>query len=92
MCLASEIMTWEEPAQEPHPRGPPSGVRFRSRVRTNATPAVFRRRLEQLGLLERAESIFRYATNWHWTGTGQGYEILWRDPTTWSDLLPLAGL
>jgi hypothetical protein len=61
-------------------------------VRTNAGPARFKKRLEMLGLLALAESIERYETNWHWSGTGQGYEILWRDETTFADLLPLAHL
>lgn len=92
MPLASEIMTWEETAPESPPPDAPPAVRLKTRVRTNVGPALFTRRMEQLGLLERAETIYRYATNWHWTGTGQGYEILWRDTTNWSDLQPLARL
>jgi hypothetical protein len=83
MPLASEVTTWQEPA----------GVgRLRSRVRTNAGPGRFERRLEALGLRPFAETIERYETNWHWSGTGQGYEILWRDATTFADLRPLARL
>ncbi len=91
MSLASEVTTRRETAtaspDDDHP-----AVRFRSRVRTNATPGRFKRRLESLGLLALAETIDRYDTNWHWTGTGQGYEILWRDTATLTDLLPLARL
>jgi hypothetical protein len=54
--------------------------------------ARFKARLASLGLLDRAESIEHYATNWHWTGTGQGYEVLWLESTTFADLLALAGL
>jgi hypothetical protein len=61
-------------------------------VRTNAEPERFKQRLEKLGLFALVESIERYETNWHWSGTGQGYEILWRDGTTFADLLPLARL
>lgn len=67
-------------------------MRFRSRVRTNASPARLNHRLERLGLLSFVESIKRYHTNWHWTGTGQGYEILWQPAATIADLLPLARL
>ena len=90
MPLASEVTTW----QEPH-AAPCDGVRsmrLRSRVRTNAEPERFKKRLEKLGLLSLAESIERYETNWHWSGTGQGYEILWRNETTFADLRPLARL
>lgn len=91
MPLASEVTTWQEPApQSPEGGGP--GARFRTRVRTNATEGRFKRRLEALGLLALAETIDHYATNWHWTGCGQGYAILWRDTTTFADLLPLARL
>lgn len=85
MPLASEITT----TQEADAAGV---VRFRSRVRTNAREARMKARLAELGLLDRAEKIERYATNWHWTGTGQGYEILWRVETTFDDLRPLARL
>jgi hypothetical protein len=61
-------------------------------VRTNVAEARFKRRLAHLGLLDRVESMVHYETNWHWTGTGQGYEILWRDGTTFEDLNPLARL
>ncbi len=85
MSLASEVTTsWEADGD--------GTVRLRTRVRTNTDERRFKRRLADLGLLDRAESIEHYATNWHWTGTGQGYEILWRDGTTFEDLLPLAGL
>ena len=60
--------------------------------RTNASEGQLKRRLARLGLLDWAERIEHYATNWHWTGTGQGYEILWRDGTTFEDLRPLAHL
>jgi hypothetical protein len=85
MSLASEIMS----SQETDGAG---AVRFRTRVRTNAGEGRFKARLTHLGLLDRAETIERYATNWHWTGTGQGFEILWREGTTFEDLLPLARL
>jgi hypothetical protein len=85
MRLASEVTT----SQEADGNTP---VRFRTRVRTNVGEGRFKNRLARLGLLHRAESIEHYATNWHWTGTGQGYEILWRDGTTFDDLRPLAGL
>lgn len=85
MPLASEVTTSQE-------SGSADAVRFRTRVRTNATEGCFKRRLEQLGLLDRAESIGHYETNWHWTGTGQGFEVLWRDGTTFEDLRPLARL
>jgi hypothetical protein len=90
MPLASEVTTRQED-RGPAPDGRPQ-VRFRTRVRTNATEGRFTRRLEALGLLEFAETIHRYDTNWHWTGCGQGYEILWQDTTTVADLLPLARL
>ena len=85
MSLASEVTT----SQESDGGGV---VRFRTRVRSNAGEVSFKRRLARLGLLDRAETIEHYATNWHWTGTGQGYEILWRDGTTFDDLRPLARL
>jgi hypothetical protein len=85
MSLASEITT----SQETDAAGT---VRFRSRVRTNAGEARMKARLAELGLLHRAETIERYATNWHWTGTGQGFEIVWREGTRFEDLLPLARL
>ncbi|MBX9623087.1 MAG: hypothetical protein K2X82_04660 [Gemmataceae bacterium] len=85
MSLASEVTTSQESDGD-------GAVRFRTRVRTNAGEGQFKRRLAALGLLDRAESIERYATNWHWTGCGQGYGILWRDGTTFEDLLPLARL
>ncbi len=95
MPLASEVTTWQELApetpDEQHGGGGPA-VRFRTRVRTNATEGRFKRRLEALGLLAFAETIDRYDTNWHWTGCGQGYAILWRDTTTLADLLALARL
>lgn len=88
MPLASEVTTWSEVEDGD------DGVvtRLRSRVRTNAEPEQFKRRLEGLGLIARAERIDRYETNWHWTGTGQGYAITWRTDTTVTDLLPLARL
>lgn len=91
MSLASEVTTWRETIVARSGTDPPT-VRFRSRVRTNAGPERFKRRLEGLGLLGFVESIERYHTDWHWTGTGQGYEIVWRDTATVADLLPLARL
>lgn len=85
MSLASEVTT----SQEADGVG---AVRLRTRVRTNAEEGRFKRRLAALCLLDRAETIERYDTNWHWTGCGQGYEILWRDATTFADLGPLARL
>jgi hypothetical protein len=85
MSLASEITTSQE-------TDGPGAVRFRTRVRTNAGEGRFKARLAQLGLLDRAERIEHYATNWHWTGTGQGFEVLWREGTSFEDLLPLAQL
>ena len=85
MSLASEVTTSQEADGS-------SSVRFRTRVRTNAGEGRFKRRLDALGLLARAETIEHYTTNWHWIGTGQGYEILWRDGTTFEDLRPLAEL
>lgn len=85
MPLASEITT----SQETDGAG---AVRFRSRVRTNVGETRMKARLAELGLLDRAETIERYAMNWHWTGTGQGFEIVWREGTTFEDLLPLARL
>lgn len=83
--LASEVTTSQE-------KDGTGAVRFRTRVRTNAGEDRFKRRLVRLGLFDRAESIERFVTNWHWTGTGQGYEIVWRDGTTFDDLRPLARL
>ena len=91
MSLAGEVTTWQEPAPVSEADGVPS-ARFRTRVRTNAGEGRFKHRLSQLGLLDRVESIERYETNWHWTGTGQGYEILWREGTGFDDLLALARL
>lgn len=91
MSLASEVTTWRETTAAPSDGEPPT-VRVRSRVRTNVCLERFKRRLEGLGLLGFVESIERYHTNWHWTGTGQGYEVVWRDTTTVADLLPLARL
>ena len=88
--LASEVTTWQEP--DAAPCDGVRSMRLRSRVRTNAEPERFKKRLEKLGLLSLAESIERYETNWHWSGTGQGYEILWRNETTFADLRPLARL
>jgi hypothetical protein len=85
MSLASEITT----SQETDISGV---VRFRSRIRTNASEARMKARLAGPGLLDRAETIERYETNWHWIGTGQGFEIVWREGTTFEDLLPLARL
>ena len=90
MPLASEVTTRQEDVGSAAGGSP--AVRFRTRVRTNATEGRFKRRLEALGLLALAETIHRYDTNWHWTGCGQGYEILWRDATTFADLGPLARL
>lgn len=89
MSLASEVTTWRETAAAPPGTDQPA-VRLRSRVRTNVGPGRFERRLDALGLLALAESIRRIDTNWNWTGTGQGYEIVWRDTATVADLLPLA--
>lgn len=86
MPLASEVTTWREEVTG----GGVSVTLFRSRVRTNVGPERFRARLEALGLLALAEHIERYETNWHWTGTGQGYAITWRTGTTPADLVPLA--
>ena len=83
MPLASEVTTWQVGG---------GAARFRTRVRTNAPEGRFKRRLEALGLLALAETVDRYDTNWHWTGCGQGYEILWHDTTTFADLGPLARL
>ncbi len=81
MSLASEVTTsWEADGD--------GDVRLRTRVRTNAAEGRFKRRLAALGLLDRAESIEHYAMNWHWTGCGQGYGILWRDGTTFSGCQP----
>jgi hypothetical protein len=91
MPLASEVVTWQEPDGAP-PEGGAPVVRWRSKVRTNASEGRFKRRLGRLGLLGKAETIVRYETNWHWTGTGQGYEVLWREGTTFEDLRPLARL
>ena len=85
MSLASEITT----SQETDCAGV---VRFRSRIRTNAGDARLKACLAELGLLDRAETIERYAMNWHWTGTGQGFEIVWCEGTAFEDLLPLARL
>lgn len=89
MSLASEVTTWVEDTGTAD--GVPA-VRFRSRVRTNAGPERFKQRLETLGLLALAESIERRTTNWHWSGTGQGYEILWREATSFDDLRALVRL
>lgn len=91
MPLAGEVTTWQEPTASSEAGGEPS-LRLRTRVRTNAGEARFKSRLAHLGLLDRAESIARYDTNWHWVGTGQGYEILWREGTGFDDLLALARL
>lgn len=91
MSLASEVTTCRETTVAPSGTDPPT-VRFRSRVRTNVGPERLKRRLEALGLLGFVETIERYHTNWHWTGTGQGYEIVWRDTAAVTDLLPLARL
>lgn len=88
MPLASEVTTW---AEEDTADGV-SVTRLRSKVRTNAAPEQFKKRLEMLGLLTLAESIEHYETNWHWIGTGQGFAIIWRTETTFADLLPLARL
>lgn len=91
MPLASEVTTWQE-AQDVSDGTGATIMRLRSRVRTNAGTGRLKRRLEQLGLLALTETIDRYETNWHWSGTGQGYEILWRDTTTFAELGPLARL
>ena len=91
MSLASEVTTWQETIVSPSGTDPPT-VRFRSRVQTNVGPERLKRKLEALGLLGFVEAIERYHTNWHWTGTGQGYEIRWHDTATLADLLPLARL
>jgi hypothetical protein len=85
VSLASEVTT----SQEANGDG---AVRLRTRVRTNASEGRFKRRLAELGLLDRVETVEHYTTNWHWTGCGQGFGILWRDGTTFEDLLPLARL
>lgn len=90
MPLASEVTTWQEPS-EANEDGAPA-PRLRSRVRTNVEPEPFRRRLDSLGLLDLAERIERYEAGWNWSGTGHGYEILWREPTSFADLLSLARL
>ncbi len=91
MPLASEVTTRQEPvAHDPGDRA--ARVRLWSRVRTNADRERLERRLVELGLHAFAESIERYETGWHWSGTGQGYEILWREETGFVDLLPLARL
>jgi hypothetical protein len=91
MPLAGEVTTWQEPADGSTPTGE-RAFRFRTRVRTNAPAPRFRRRLEVLGLLQHAAAIEPITTNWFWTGSGQGYEILWHDNTTVDDLLTLARL
>lgn len=91
MPIASEVTTRQEPVAAVASDGAPT-LRLWSRVRTNADPARFNRRLTELGLLAFAESVERYESGWHWIGTGQGYEILWREETTFADLLPLARL
>ena len=91
MSLASEVTTWQETTVAPSEAEEPT-VRFRSRIRTNVGPERLKRKLEALGLMAMVESIERYHTNWHWTGTGQGYEIVWQDTATVADLLPLARL
>ena len=91
MPLASEVTTWQEPDAATVSDGAVA-MRWRSRVRTNAGEGRFKARLARLGLLDRVESVVHYETNWHWIGTGQGYEVLWRDGTTWDDLRPLARL
>lgn len=88
MPLASEVTTWQQEVTG----GGVTVTRFRSRVRTNVGPERFKARLDALGLLALAEHIERYATNWHWTGTGQGYAITWRPGTTAADLAPLGQL
>jgi hypothetical protein len=90
MPLASEVFTFEEPG--PALTDTVLVPRLHSRVRTNASATRLKMQLEELDLLWRAEAIEAYETNWHWTGTGKGYEILWRDGTTWEDLWPLARL
>lgn len=89
--LASEVTTRQEPFAAEASDGT-ARVRLWSRVRTNADRERLNRRLLELGLDAFAESIERYETGWHWLGTGQGYEILWREETTFADLLPLARL
>ncbi len=88
MPLASEVTTW----QEEDTGSDVSVTWLRSRVRTNVGPERFKARLEALGLLDLAEHIDRYETNWHWIGTGKGYAITWRPETSFADLLPLARL
>lgn len=90
MPVASEVTTWQEPSDASEDGA--LATRLRSRVRTNVEPAQFRRRLDSLGLLDLAERIERYEAGWHWSGTGHGYEILWRETTSFGDLLPLARL
>lgn len=91
MPIASEVTTRQEPVAAVGDGGAPT-LRLWTRVRTNADTERFNRRLAELGLLAFAESVERYETGWHWIGTGQGYEILWREETTFADLLPLARL
>ena len=89
MPIASEITTWVETPPAPRDGTP---ARLRSRVRTNASPERFERRLARLGLLALAERVGRSDPTWYWTGTGRGYEILWREAVTIADLLALARL
>lgn len=89
--LASEVTTRQEPVAT-DPSDGAAIVRLWSRVRTNARRERLEQRLLELGLHAFAEGIECYETGWHWIGTGQGYEILWREETTFADLLPLARL
>ncbi len=91
MSLASEVTTWQEPETVPGPV-PTQAVRLTSRVRTNVGGERFRKRLECLGLLDLAEIVIPCACEWDWTGTGHGFEIIWRVGTTWEDLRQLTQL
>ena len=91
MPLASEVTTWQEPLALTNGEGR-TVLRLRSRVRTNAGQGRLKRRLETLGLLALAESVEKYEAGWHWSGTGHGYEILWRETVGFSDILAMARL
>jgi hypothetical protein len=90
MTLASEVVTWCEVSMEET-----TGVtihRYRSRVRTNSSEERLRCKLSSLGLLTRIEGILTTRDFTFWTGTGNGYELIWTEETTWEDLVPLARL
>jgi hypothetical protein len=90
MTLASEVVTWCEVS-----RDETTGVtvqRFRSRVRTNSSEERLRSKLSTLGLLTQVASILTTRDFTFWTGTGNGYELIWTEETAWEDLVPLARL